>query len=37
MVSSGENMGKVLNYFLSVFTKENKNIVPVCEQIFSGD
>ena len=38
MVSSGEDMGKILNdYFLSVFTKDNKNIVPVCEQIFSGD
>ena len=38
MVSSGENMSKVLkDYFLSVFTKENKNIVPVCEQIFSGE
>ena len=32
MVSSGKDMGKVLNdYFLSVFTKEDKNIVPVCE------
>ena len=37
MVSSGEDIGKVLNdYFLSVFTKEDKNIVPICEQIFSG-
>ena len=31
-------MGKVLNdYFLSVFTKEDKNIIPVCKQIFSGE
>ena len=28
-------MFKVLNdYFLSVFTKDDKHIVPVCEQIF---
>ena len=38
MVSSGEDMDKVLNdYFLSVFTKEDKNIVPVCLQIFRGE
>ena len=37
MVSLGEEMSKVLNdYFLSVFTKEDKNIVLVCEQIFRG-
>ena len=35
MLSSREDMCKVLNdYFLSVFTKEDKNIAPVCEQIF---
>ena len=38
MFSSEEDMGKVLNdYFLSVFTKEDKNIVSVCEQIFRGE
>ena len=37
MVSLGEDMCKVLNYyFLSVFTKEDKHIVLVCEQIFRG-
>ena len=38
MVSLWEDMCKVLNdYFLSVFTKEDKHIVPVCEQIFRGE
>ena len=35
MVSFAEDMCKVLNcYFLNVFTKEDKHIVPVYEQIF---
>ena len=38
MVSLEEDMCKVLSYyFLSVFTKDDKHIVPVCEQIFRGE
>ena len=38
MVSLGEDMCKVLiDYFLSVFTKDDKHKVPVCKQIFRGE
>ena len=38
MVSLGEDMRKALNgYFSSVFTKEDKHTVPVCEEIFRGE
>ena len=37
LVSSGEEMSGVLNdYFLTVFTHENKDIMPDCEPHFSG-
>ena len=38
MVNLGEDMCKILDdYFFGVFTKEDKHIVPVSEQIFRGE
>ncbi len=35
IIESGEDMSKLSNdYFLSVFTKENQDTIPVGEEVF---
>ena len=38
IIESGEDMCKLLNdYFLSVFTRENQDTIPVREEVFQGE
>ncbi len=38
IIESGEEMSKLLNdYFLSVYTRENQDTIPVGEEVFQGD
>ncbi len=38
IIESGEEMGNLLNdYFLSVFTRKNRDTIPAGEEVFQGE